>query len=96
MLEEGFYRVGLNEDRNACKWGHGEVGIFGDSDKLLGVVQIPLRGVTTLLRVWGLLLVQRAFGRMLCCVVRDRNAFCTALHAHKEQHHAKDRDGAQE
>ena len=96
MLEEDFGRVLVREDRNSCERRRRERGLFCDGDKLLGVVKIPLRSVCALLRVWHLLLVQRAFGRMLGCVVRDSNAFCTAMHAHEEQHHAKNRDGAQE
>ena len=96
MLEKGLGRVEIGEDRNGCEGCHRKRGLFGDGDKLLGVIEIPLWGMSALLRVWHLLLVQRAFRGMPGGVVRDGDAFGTALHAREEQHYAKNRDGAQE
>ena len=96
MLEKGFGRVGIGEDRNGCEGCHRERGLFGDGDKLLGVIEIPLRAVCALLRVWSLLLVERAFRRVPGSVVRDSDAFGAALHARQEQHYAKNRDGTQD
>ena len=96
MLEEKFGRVGVAEDRNGCEVSDRECSVFCDGDKLFGVIQIPLGGMSALLRVGSLLLVERAFGRMLGGVVRDCDAFSTALHARQEQHYAKNRDGTQE
>jgi hypothetical protein len=88
--------LGQNNGQDRNHKGRNEGLVRRDfGDELLDVVDIPLRGMRALFRVWSFVLVQRALGRVLGSIVRDGDTLGAALHTHEEEQDTKRGDGSQ-